>query len=49
MKTAAQSSFLVSLGSFLRKAKAAIRRQSIRALNLHLQSCAEMAEAYRRK
>jgi hypothetical protein len=49
MKTAARSSILVSLDSSMRRVKAAIRRQSIRALHLHLQTCAEMAEAYRRK
>jgi len=49
MKTAAQGSAVVSFGSWFRKVKAVIRRESIRALNLHLQNCAVMAEAYRRK
>ncbi len=49
MKTAAQGSILVSFGSWIRKAKAVIRREAVRALNLHLQNCAVLAEAYRRK
>ncbi|OTP75289.1 hypothetical protein [Caballeronia sordidicola] len=49
MKTAAQGSVLVSFGSWFRKTKAAVRREAVRALNLHLQNCAVMAEAYRRK
>jgi hypothetical protein len=49
MKTAAQGSVVVSLGSWFRKTKAVIRREAVRALNLHLQNCAVMAEAYRRK
>jgi hypothetical protein len=49
MKTAAQTSLLVSLGSWFRKAKAVIRREAAHALNLHLQNCAVVAEAYRRK
>ncbi|MGV7242621.1 hypothetical protein [Caballeronia sordidicola] len=49
MKTAAQGSVLVSFGSWFRKTKAVVRREAVRALNLHLQNCAVMAEAYRRK
>jgi hypothetical protein len=49
MKTTAQSSLPVSLGSWFRKAKAVVRREFVRALNLHLQNCAVLAEAYRRK
>lgn len=48
MKTAARSSAVVSLGSWFRKMKAAVRRESIRALELHLQTCSAIAEAYRR-
>jgi hypothetical protein len=49
MKSAAQGSILVSFGSWFRKAKSAVRREAVRALNLHLQNCAVVAEAYRRK
>ena len=49
MKTAAQTSLLVSFGSWFRKAKAVIRREAAHALNLHLQNCAVVAEAYRLK
>jgi len=49
MKTTAQSSILVSFGTWFRKSKAVFRREAARALNLHLQNCAVLAEAYRRK
>jgi hypothetical protein len=49
MKTAAQGSILVSFGSWFRKAKTVVRREALHALNLHLQNCAVVAEAYRRK
>ena len=49
MKTTAQSSLIVSFGSWFRKAKAVVRREAAHALNLHLQNCAVVAEAYRRK
>jgi hypothetical protein len=49
MKTVAQGSILVSFGSWFRKTSAVIRREAVRALNLHLENCAVMAEAYRRK
>lgn len=49
MKTTAQSSVVVSLGSWFRKAKAVVRREAARALTLHLQNCAVLAESYRRK
>jgi len=31
------------------EAKAVVRREAAHALNLHLQNCAVLAEAYRRK
>jgi hypothetical protein len=49
MKTAAQASTVVSLGSWFRKANAVIRREFRHALALHLQTCAVMAESYKRK
>jgi hypothetical protein len=49
MKTTAQQSLVVSFGSWLRSAKAAVRREWNRALQLHLQNCEIMVEAYRRK
>ena len=49
MKTTAQTSLLVSLGSWLRAAKAKLRREWNRALDLHLQNCEILVEAYRRK
>jgi hypothetical protein len=49
MKTAAQQSLLVSFGSWLRSAKAAVRREWNRALQLHLQNCEILVESYRRK
>ncbi|SAK53038.1 hypothetical protein AWB78_01286 [Caballeronia calidae] len=49
MKTTAQQSLVVSFGSWLRAAKAAVRREWNRALTLHLQNCEIMVEAYRRK
>jgi hypothetical protein len=49
MKTAAQASTVVSLGSWFRKVKAIVRREFRHALNLHLQNCAVMAESYKRK
>lgn len=48
MKTVARSSAVVSFGSWFRKVKAVVRRESIRALELHLQTCGAIAEAYRR-
>lgn len=48
MKTTAQQSFLVSFGSFLRSAKATVRREWNRALQLHLQNCEMLVESYRR-
>lgn len=48
MKTAAQQSFLVSFGSWVRAAMAVVRRESRRALELHLQNCEVIAESYRR-
>jgi len=49
MKTAAQQSFLVSFGSWVRAAMAAVRRESNHALQLHLQNYEVLVEAYRRK
>jgi hypothetical protein len=49
MKTTAQSSALVSFGSWFRKAKATLRREWNRALDLHLQNCELLVESYRRK
>lgn len=49
MKTSAQTSILVSFGSWLRKATAAVRREANRAIDLHLQNCEVLVEAYRRK
>jgi len=48
MKTAAQRSFLVSFGSWVRAAIAAVRSESNRALQLHLQNCQVLVESYRR-
>ncbi len=47
MKTTAQQSLLVSFGSWLRNAKASVRREWDRAL--HLQNCEILVESYRRK
>jgi len=49
MKTAAQHSFLVSFGSWVRAAMAAVRREAARAVELHLQYCDVLVESYRRK
>ena len=49
MKTTAQQSLLVSFGSWLRMAKATVRREWNHALALHLQNCEVLVEAYRRK
>ncbi|SAK49309.1 hypothetical protein AWB75_01243 [Caballeronia catudaia] len=49
MKTTAQQSLFVSFGSSLRAAKAALRREWNRALQLHLQNCEILVESYRRK
>jgi hypothetical protein len=49
MKTVAQASTVVSLGSWFRKATAIVRREFRRALTLHLQNCAVIAESYKRK
>jgi hypothetical protein len=49
MKTTAQTSFAVSFGSWIRKVKAAFRREAAHALNLHLQNCEILVDAYRRK
>jgi hypothetical protein len=49
MKTTAQQSLLVSFGSWLRAAKASVRREWNRALQLHLQNCEILVESYRRK
>ncbi|WP_160167934.1 hypothetical protein [Caballeronia insecticola] len=49
MKTTAQQSLVVSFGSWLRSAKAALRREWDRALQLHLQNCEILVESYRRK
>ncbi|WP_244816242.1 hypothetical protein [Caballeronia sp. Lep1P3] len=49
MKTTTQQSVLVSFGSWVRAAKAVVRREWNRALQLHLQNCEIMVEAYRRK
>ncbi|SAL59184.1 hypothetical protein AWB71_03255 [Caballeronia peredens] len=49
MKTTAQQSLVVSFGSWLRSAKAAVRREWDRALQLHLQNCEILVESYRRK
>ncbi|BAN25536.1 hypothetical protein BRPE64_BCDS08750 [Caballeronia insecticola] len=40
---------VVSFGSWLRSAKAALRREWDRALQLHLQNCEILVESYRRK
>lgn len=48
MKTAAQHSFLVSFGSWVRAAMAVVRRESKRAFQLHLQNCEAILESYRR-
>ncbi|QSN62822.1 MULTISPECIES: hypothetical protein [unclassified Caballeronia] len=48
MKTTAQQSVLVSFGSWMRAAKAAVRREWNRALQLHLQNCEILVEAYRK-
>jgi hypothetical protein len=48
MKTTAQTSLLVSLGSWLRNAMAVTRREWNRALDLHVQNCEILVEAYRR-
>jgi hypothetical protein len=49
MKTTAQSSAVVSFGSWFRKMKAVVHREAALALKLHLEICATMAESYRRK
>lgn len=49
MKTTAQQSFLVSFGSWVRAARAAVRREWNHALELHLQNCEMLVESYRRK
>ncbi|SAK67122.1 hypothetical protein AWB76_03934 [Caballeronia temeraria] len=49
MKTSAQQSLVVSFGSWLRAAKAAVGREWNRALQLHLQNCEILVESYRRK
>jgi hypothetical protein len=49
MKTTAQTSLLVSFGSWMRNAMAVTRRELNRALDLHVQKCEILAEAYRRK
>jgi hypothetical protein len=48
MKTAAQHSFLVSLGSWVRAVMAVVRRESKLAFQLHLQNCEALLESHRR-
>ncbi|MFL9903081.1 hypothetical protein PQR75_27600 [Paraburkholderia fungorum] len=49
MKTIAENSVVTSFGSWLRNTTAVARREWNRALELHLQNCEIVVEAYRRK
>jgi hypothetical protein len=49
MKTIAHTSVVASSGSWLRNARAIMRREWKHALELHLQSCEIVADAHRRK